>query len=292
MTEQNRENKNAAAFAGAPPQGVDPRTPMVSTADVMKNEFGLEIPTETVPLPSLGKVYPVNHPLHGRETVEIRGMTTREEDILTSRVFLKKGTVLTELIKSSLVDKRVDPLDLLIGDRNALMVAIRITGYTQEYTAEVTCSECNEKAKRSFDLSELPIEFLKLEPLALGQNVFGFKLPYLQKDVKFRFLTGRDEEEISTMAEKMKKIGMQSESNVTSTLLHAIISIDGITDKNKIAQFVRMMPARDSLALRNYISMNDPGIIMKQETTCPLCQAIESVEIPITTEFLWPHAKR
>ena len=82
-------------------------------------------------------------PWHACETVDIKAMTAREEDILTSRAFIKKGTVITELIRSCLVDKRIDPNSLLSGDRNALMVAIRVTGYGVEYSTEVTCPVCD-----------------------------------------------------------------------------------------------------------------------------------------------------
>jgi hypothetical protein len=288
MSEEREQNKVFAA--GAPP--VDPRIPQTTAAGQVQKDFGLEIPVETVPLPSGGRVYPVNSTLHGRETVEIRAMTAREEDILTSRALLKKGTVISELIKSCLTDKSINPTDLLIGDRNALMVAIRITGYGPEYDAEVECNECQNKAPRSFNLGELPIKRLEIGPVAEGQNLFEFLLPYSKKTVRFKFLTGRDEEEIMTTAEKQKKLGLQGEQGVTTNLLYSIVSIDGIDDRGKIAGFVRMMPARDSLALRNYVRDNEPGILMRQDVSCPSCGHSEEVSMPLGVTFLWPAAGR
>jgi hypothetical protein len=288
MTEERAENK---VFT-APPPGVDPRIQTTSAANQVKSDFGLEIPIETVPLPSAGKVYPTNSALHGRETIEIRSMTAREEDILTSRALLKKGTVISELIKSCLIDKSVNPIDLLIGDRNALMVAIRITGYGAEYSAEVECNECNAKAPREFNLGELPIKRLQIAPVQEGQNLFEFLLPYSKKTVRFKFLTGRDEEEISVTAEKQKKLGLSSENSVTTNLLYSLVSVDSIEDRGKIAGFVRMMPARDSLALRNYVRDNEPGISMRQDVTCPSCGHSEEVSMPLGVTFLWPAAGR
>jgi hypothetical protein len=266
----------------------DARIPSMSQAEAVKAEFGLDIPTELVPLPSNGKVYSKNSTLYGRETVEIRPMTAREEDILTSRALLKKGTVVNELIKSCLVDKSINTPDLVAGDRNALMVAVRITGYGAEYNAEIECPSCEVKTQQSFNLAELPLKKLEIDPLIEGQNLFEFVLPMTKKKVHFRFTTGKDEEELTVMQEKQKKLGLKSDSTVTSALQQAIVSIDGLEDRSKISNFIRVMPARDSLALRNYIRQNEPGIIMKQETVCPSCGHSEEVNMPLGVNFLWP----
>jgi hypothetical protein len=285
-----REHKNAV-FQQTPP-GVDPRQPTTTAHDKVKADFGIDIPLETVPLPSSGCVYPENSALHNVETVEIRAMTAREEDILTSKALLKKGTVITELIRSCLIDKDINPNELLTGDRNALMVAIRITGYGPEYDAELQCSECDTKAPRVFDLSALPIKRLAIKPIAPGMNLFEFTLPYTKKVVRFKFITGLDEVDIMSTSEKQKKLGLPSETNVTTNLLYSIVGVSGIEDRTKISNFVRMMPARDSLALRNYIRDNEPGITMRQEVTCPSCGHSEEVSMPIGVSFFWPSAGR
>jgi len=287
---EEREQKNAI-FAQTPP-GVDPRMPRSTAAERVKADFGLDVPQEVVPLPSGGKVYSTNSSLFGAELVEIKAMTAREEDILTSKVYLKKGTVITELIKSCLIDKSINALDLLSGDRNALMIAIRITGYGAEYETEMECPECSVKSPHSFNLGALQINRLELEPAASGQNVFEFFLPYSKKNVKFKFMTGRDEEEISAINERQKKLALGSENSVTTNLLHTIISIDGTEDRVKISNFIKSMPARDSLALRNYMKDNEPGINMKQETTCNACGHTDEVNMPLGITFLWPSSRR
>jgi hypothetical protein len=294
MSEEREQRNQVFGPPSGPITGVDPRIPQVSALDKVKAEFNLDIPVETVPLPSGGKAYPTNHPLHGKETVEIRSMTAREEDVLTNKVYLKKGTVISELIKSCLVDRAVDPVDMLMGDRNALMVAIRITGYGAEYDAEVECAnnECGVKAPHQFNLAELPVQRLDIEPVTAGMNLFEFKLPYSQKTIRFRFLTGRNEEEMVATAEKSKKLGLSNEANVTTNLLYSIVSVEGEQDRAKLAGFVRAMPARDSLALRNYIRDHEPGLKMKQETSCPACGNTAEVGMPFGASFLWPSAGR
>lgn len=289
MPADERTERNAV-FSGAQPP-IDSRYQTQTAAEKLKAEFGLDIPTELVPLPSKGIVYPQTFSFYGKETVEITPMTAREEDILTSRALMKKGTVISELIKSCLTDKSVNVLDLLVGDRNALMVAIRATGYGTEYDAEIACSDCEVKSSQQFDLSTLPIKRLEITPLIDGTNVFEFKLPMTKKTVKFKFLTGRDEEEIVATQEKQKKHGMQSDASVTTNLLYSILSVEGIEDRAKIAGFVKAIPARDSLALRNYIRENEPGIIMKQNVTCQGCGGESEVSIPIGINFFWPGVK-
>jgi len=258
--------------------------------DVMKDDFGFEIPIESVPLPSKGVVYAADSALHAQETIDIRAMTAREEDILTSRALIKKGTVITELIKSCLVDKRIDVNRMISGDRNAVMVALRITGYGSEYTAEVDCPACSTKSKQAFDLSSLPLKSLDIAPVEEGQNLFDFTLPLTKKVVRFRFLTGMDEEEILQIQERKKKAGAMADNLVTTRLQFAIVSVDGKTDKAAISSFIRNMPARDSLALRQHIDRNEPGVEMKSFMDCPNCNETSEVKMPLGASFFWPDA--
>lgn len=282
MSDRNERNQvfTGGTSAGAP------------TRDVMKDDFGFEIPVELIPLPSHGVVYPSESPLHGRETVEVRAMTAREEDILTSRALIKKGTVITELIKSCLVDKKIDVPSMLSGDRNALMVALRVTGYGADYNVEVECPACQSKSKQVFNLSELQIKPLTLEPVQIGQNAFEAHLPVTKKTVRFKFLTGADEEEIMIIQERKKKAGAMADNLVTTRLQFCLLAVDGKTDKNLINSFIRNLPARDSLSLRQVIDQNEPGIDMKSYMDCPSCSESSEVRIPLGASFFWPDSGR
>jgi hypothetical protein len=278
----NRETKNEVfTAADAAKQGIQ-------TRNVVAEDFGFEIPVETVPLPSGGKTYAEDSALHNATTVQIKAMTAREEDILTSRALIKKGTVIESLVESCLINKKISVPDMLSGDRNGLMTAIRITGYGAEYSVDVECPDCDERSKQDFDLANLPINPLNLNPLISGENIFEFTLPLTKKVIHFKFLTGRDEQEISTIAERKKKKGIVNENSVTTRLKHSILSIAGVTDKNKINIFIGNMPARDSLALRKYIDKNEPGIDMKSWMECPHCMTSSEVRLPMGASFFWP----
>ena len=265
-------------------------TDFVQKQDVVKDKFGWEVPIEIVPLPSQGRVYPVESPLRGREIVEIKAMTANEEDILMSPALIKQGKVLDTLMSSCLVDKNIDPQDLLSGDRNALMVAIRITGYGSDYTVKTTCNNCSARRPQTYDLAELAIKRLVLQPVDPEGSVFEFELPITKKIVNFKFLNGREEAERVLIAERMRKVtgGSNINRDVTSKLEHQIVSIDGITDGNAIRQFISKMPARDSRSLRKFITEHEPGIDMTVSMKCPECNHQGDVSLPIGANFFWP----
>lgn len=261
------------------------------TRNVMKDDFGYEVPVESVPLPSNGIIYEQETGLYGKETLDIKSMTAKEEDILTSRALIKKGTVITELIKSCLTDKTIDVDSMISGDRNAVMTALRITGYGSDYKVQVDCPECGAANKQTFMLDELPIKRLEINPIVEGSNLFEFILPVTKKKIQFKFLTGRDEVEMNTIAERKKKQGLKTDSLVTSRLQFSVVAIDGVTDRSKIGMFISNMPARDSLALRKYIDSNEPGIEMKSWMQCESCDEHTEVNLPIGASFFWPDSE-
>tara|TARA_Y100000034_G_C6872747_1_gene398690 strand:- start:884 stop:1654 length:771 start_codon:yes stop_codon:yes gene_type:complete len=254
----------------------------------MKDDFGFEIPVETVPLPSRGIIYPVDSAMHGKETVQIRAMTAREEDILTSKALIKKGTVITQLLQSCIVDEGFDAELMLSGDRNALMTALRITGYGTDYNVEVDCPACSQRSKQSFNLAELPIKRLMVEPVSIGANVFEIELPVTKKRARFKFLTGKDEQEIAIISERKKKTGQLADNLVTTRLTYSLVSVDNITDKSKLSFFIRNMPARDSLYIRKYIDKQEPGVEMKAWMDCTSCLESSEVRMPLGANFFWP----
>lgn len=280
--QQNRTTKNEV-FTNQPgnPQGLP-------TRNVMKDDFGFEVPVESVPLPSKGVTYSADSAMHGKELIAIRAMTAKEEDILTSKALIKKGTVISELLKSCIVEPGFNPDDALTGDRNALMVALRITGYGSDYNVEVDCPACGERSKQSFDLTQLPIKRLDIDPISLGANLFEVELPLTKKKVKWKFLTGKEEREISLTQERKKKQGMLNDNLVTTRLTQAIHQVGEVTDKTKIGFFIRNMPARDSLFLRKYIDKHEPGIDMKSWMDCPSCLESSEVRLPLGASFFWP----
>lgn len=282
------------ASNGANPQqqqAPEPGVP-ISREEYAKQELGIEIPVDLVPLPSQGLVYPGGHPLHKATQVEYKGMTVREEDILTSAALIKKGTVINELIKSCLLNKNLDVNSLLGGDRNAIMIAIRASGYGRIYTPAYTCPKCDTQQTIEIDLAELGIKNLEIEPVQSGENLFSFELPRLKKEVLFKFLTGADEEEILSQLNARKKRGIQTSNLITTRLMSSVVAINGNRERNKLRQFIENMPAFDSKELRKYIDKHEPGVSMKAWFECSQaeCGHTEEVGIPMDASFFWPQS--
>lgn len=291
MSDQ-REQRNQI-FGPTPASSATSGIQRVSAAERMKQEFGVVVPAEVVTLPSGGAIYPAESGLLGRREVEIKPMTTREEDILTSRALIKKGTVITELIRSCVVDKSIDVDQLVSGDRNALMIAIRCTGYGSRYEPEMECPKCKAKSKQDYDLASLKVMELTEQPVAPGVNEFAFKLPATNAEATFKLLTGKDEEELIVAQERKKKVvSAQVDTLVSDQIKAALLSVNGVRDRAKLAFFVDNMPGRDSLALRDHMGSIQPGIDMTQLFECPHCEHSEEVSIPVTIDFFWPSRAR
>jgi hypothetical protein len=246
----------------------------------MAEEF--KFPTEVIDLPSEGKLYPPDSPLTTGK-VEVKYMTAKEEDILTSQNLIKKGVVIDKLLNSLIVTEGVSTDDLLIGDKNAVMVAARILAYGGDYTVEVTNPNTGEKSTHTFDLTSC--EFKELpDSVDYSENNFELELPISKVNITFKLLTGRDDNNINQELKSLQKIGKQSE--VTTRLRYVITSVNGETSKSVISNFVDNMLSKESLILRDEIQRINPDINLKQEIEME--DETTEVDIPMTVEFFWP----
>tara|TARA_B100000287_G_scaffold421824_1_gene463006 strand:- start:494 stop:1279 length:786 start_codon:yes stop_codon:yes gene_type:complete len=243
-----------------------------------------KFPSEVIDLPSGGKIYGKDSPLYDGK-LEIKYMTAREEDILTSQNLIKKGMVIDKLMDSLILTPGVDSKTLIIGDKNAVMVAARILAYGPEYTAEVTNPITLEKSKHSFDLSECGFKELQ-EDIDYSTNEFVFELPVTKAKIIFKLLSGTDELNINKELESRKKIGQSAE--VTTRMKHSIVSVDGEDNRAAINNYVDNMLSRDSLAFRQEMARIAPDIDLSQEVEIE--GETVKVDIPMTVNFFWPSA--
>ena len=241
-----------------------------------------KFPSELIDLPSGGRLYPEGSPLRDGK-IELKYMTAREEDILTSQNLLKKGVVIDTLLNSLIMTKGITCDDLLVGDKNAVMVAARILGYGPEYVCDIIDPNSDEKINYNFNLSDLEFKTLPTD-VDYTKNEFEFELPTSKVKIIFKLLIGRDEKNIEHELNAMKKVGTSKE--VTTRLKHAIVSVGGETDRGKINNFVDNMLSRDSLSFRKKITDINPDIILEQEIE--LGGEAVTVDIPMTAEFFWP----
>ena len=246
--------------------------------------FSFVIPTEFVELPSQGLFYTENHPLHNKESIEIKQMTAKEEDILTSRSLLKKGVVLDRLIQSLIIDKNIDASTLLVGDRNAIIIAARVSGYGNEYSTTVTCPSCGTEQKYNFDLNSANfVRSVFDQNLGVTNNddgTFTCILPRTQVTVVGKLFTGREEKQLLSLKSGDGLISKQLES--------VIISVNGDSSPDAIKYLATNMPSFDSKHLRMVLKDVTPNIDLTQKFCCTSCGFTREMEVPLTAEFFWP----
>ena len=244
-----------------------------------ENKF--KFPTEMVDLPSKGLLYPEGHPLSSGK-IELKYMTAREEDILTNQNYLKQGIVIDKLLQSLIVTK-FDFDDLLIGDKNAIMVAARVLGYGQDYTFTYEGEEI------TVDLSNLSSVELDEDKMEKGINSFEYTLPHSGTKITFKLLTGKDEKDIDAELKGLKKINKTGSPDLSTRLKHQILSVEGNEDKKTIRDFVdNYFLARDSSSFRTYLKSINPDIKMVFNHLTD--NGEEEVSIPLQVQFFWPDA--
>lgn len=245
----------------------------------------LKLPTEIVTLPSKGLLYPKESPLSKGE-IEMKYMTAKEEDILTNSNFIKNGTVIDKLLQSLIITP-INYDDLLIGDKNAILIAARILGYGAEYAFKYT-NERGQELEAKVDLSTLEEKPIDESLLKAGTNEFTFSLPKSGNTVTFKLLTHGDEKKIEAEIKGLKKINPNGSFDVTTRLKYMITSINNDREQKAIRDFVdNYMLAPDARALREYYAKVQPDIEMKF-TPEDESYTGEGITIPISLNFFWP----
>ena len=241
----------------------------------------VKFPTEVVDLPSQGLLYPTDSPLSSGK-IEIKYMTAREEDILTSANLIKKGVVIEKLLESLVIDKSIKIDDLLIGDKNAVLIAARILAYGKDYSVEY------DGQKIEVDLTQLKDKKLDESKVSKGVNEFDFELPATKRKLTFKLLTSGDEKEIEKEIEGYRKIGDGIGYDLTTRLKYQIVSIDGDSKRASINSFVENeFLSRDSMAFRNEVSRIMPDVDMTSKYIDSEGTEKEFT-VPMTVTFLWP----
>jgi len=235
-----------------------------------------KFPTEEVELPSKGLIYPKDHPLSSGK-VEIKYMTAKEEDILSNQTYIKKGNVLDKLLESVMISK-IDIKDLIVGDKNAILIATRVLGYGKDYKVIIKGEE------HTIDLSTLENKPLIDSDYEAGKNEFNFTLPSTSIPITYKILTGHDEVKIERELAGLKRLHKDSSPELSTRLKHIIKSVDGETGAKEVREYVdNYFLARDSRALREHIKINQPDVDLNY-----ILEDGEEVSIPIGMSFFWP----
>jgi len=245
----------------------------------LPSEFIMEqTPYDIVPLPSEGKLYK-----NKKDTIKLGLLTAADENILTSPNIIQSGKMLDILLERKILDKDIKHTDLLSGDRNALLVFLRVSGYGEKYPLIFIDPKTDQEFEFEVDLSKLPIKNLGATPDEKME--FSFTLPFSKDNVKFKLLTAGDEMEAKKEAE-----GYQGPIKpvVTKRLEKQIMEINGNRDKGEIYRYIQTMKIGDSGELRKYINKIEPGISMFTEVEAPSGEKFRS-SVSIGVNFFWPY---
>ena len=252
-----------------------------------------DFPTEIVELPSKGLLYSEDSALSSGK-VEMKYMTAKEEDILTTQSYIKQGIVLDKLFQSLIVSngegKKINYKELLLGDKNAIMIAARVLGYGKDYECTITAPSGTVQ-KETVDLAELREKEVDFSLFTKGVNRFSFTLPTSKRVVEFKFLCGADEPAIEAEIKAQKKFARGVDSTLSTRLMYSIISVDGNEDKMEIRKFVQnSLLAMDSRALRTYMREIQPDVDLNLCFDDSATGEEFYMDLPIDTTFFWPGA--
>jgi len=237
-----------------------------------------KIPTEIVELPSKGLLYPEGNPL-AEGKVEMKYMTAKEEDILTNQAYIKQGVVLDKLLQSLIVTK-INYDDLIIGDKNSLMVAARVLGYGKDYDFVY------DDESYVVDLSTIENKPFDESLIKKGTNEFTYTLPNSGNLITFKILTAGDDKKIDAELAGLKKINKDSSPELSTRLKYIITSVNSDREAKTVREFVdNHLLARDSRLLREYIRKVQPDVDLTF-----ISNSGEEVAIPINLSFFWPDA--
>ena len=239
-----------------------------------------KFPTEVVELPSKGLLYAKDSALASGQ-IEMKYMTAREEDILTNQNYIQNGTVIDKLLQSLIVTP-INYGDLLVGDKNAILIASRILGYGKDYEFDYLGE------KQIVDLSLIEPKQLDESLFKSGENKFTYVTPATGALLTYKLLTHADEQAIDQEVKGLKKLNKDSSAELSTRLKRMITSVNGDAEAKTIRDFVdNHFLARDSRAFREHIRQVQPDVNLK---FYPENGPDGGVDIPIGVTFLWPDA--
>jgi hypothetical protein len=239
-------------------------------------------PYDIIDLPSNGILYK-----NKLSKVKVEYLNALDESILTSPNIMRNGKFIDVLVKRKVKDLNgLDHMDLLLGDRIAIIMYLRISGFGPIYKVPIQLTDGSDRVvEGEVDLTTIKTKQLTVQPNENGE--FEFTLPMSKKVVKFRLLTGRDELDIDAKDEIYSQRNGDGISEKARLRLESMImEVDGIRDKIKISTLLNKIPLGDSLALKKYYAEIEPGLDLNVDVRIPGGGSIKTF-LPIGPNFFW-----
>jgi len=254
----------------------------------MSDNQVFKTPTQPLDLPSKGFLYPESNPLSSGQ-VELNMPSAKDEDILTNRNYIEQNIVLDKFLQSIIASK-IDYDDLLVGDKNAILVAARILAYGSQYTFNYTDPVTRVAEPVTIDLGDIKDKEIDWSKFTKGVNELDIKLPTTGATITVKLMTHRDEMAIEAEIKAMKKFNKNASIEVTSRLNQTILAVNGDRTTATIRNFVKSMPMRDTKEMKKVLALSTPDLEMKFDFTRSNGEVVEGLTIPMTVDFFWPES--
>lgn len=231
----------------------------------------IDVPFDAITLPSMGLFYSSK-----TSVLYVKYITAREENILTQPSLMENGYGLQLVLDSVLINKEISVDELLVGDKQSILVYLRSTSYGDNFPIVTQCPECKATGETKFELSSLVSKEVDIKPDENG--LYTFEMPKMKIKnekaiIKFEPMRVSHERYINEKTDLEKKENKKYTSNVTLKFQCQIKSINGVEDEVYIKKTIKKFPLGDSSQLREFMEMVEPGIDSRIKIKCHNCNA-------------------
>jgi hypothetical protein len=233
---------------------------------------------DVVTLPSQGIYYQ-----NKKKTLRVAYLTAADENILSAPNLLQTDTVIEELLKRKILDKDIDIEELVVEDRQAILIFLRNTAFGTDFKLKITDPKTNEIFDADVDLSVLKMKDFNLKTDENGE--YSYYMEMSKVNISFKFLNNKQEKELDKI--KTSATGNTIAPIMTKRLEMTIQSINGNRDKLQIYEFIQNLPIKDSQNFKKFIAENKPGLDLLIDITTPSGEIVP-IFVDFGVEFFRP----
>jgi hypothetical protein len=243
-------------------------------------QMDFNLPHDVIQLPTQGVFYKSK-----KKSIKVGYLTAVDENIISDFDGRKNITesIILPLLRNKLYEKDLRPEEMLDGDVEAILLFLRNTAFGPEYKISSIDPKTDEVFSSTILLDELNYKKTVHQPNENG--LFSIELPVSKKRVEIKLLTLGDRMEIERIVRSYPSERVAP--TITTRLNKHIVSIDGETDKSKIATFVESMMIGDSKFIRKFVLENEPRLELRKEVMAPSGEKV-MIDISFGVEFFRP----